>query len=249
MEEKMKVKVWQVTLVLVLLAGILAGCGTAASPSTDGATDADTGVIPAERAASEAGGGSTANSGAVLNESYEGALPASSQLALGTFLLAETENAVSPQQAQTLLPLWQVIQSGTLKSETETGAVLKQIEGAMTPEQLSAIVAMQLTAEDMGTWAQEQGVSLGGPGTGTGGFAPPEGMTEEQLAEMRAARESGEGGFGPPEGMSQEDLEAMRATAEASGMTRPEGAGGMGGGQLAALAGSLVELLSNLASS
>jgi hypothetical protein len=170
----------------------------------------------------------------------------SSQLALGTFLLEGTENAVSSQQAQTLLPLWQVILSGTLKGETETGAVLKQIEGTMTPEQLAAIAAMQLTFEDMGTWAQEQGVSLGGPGDGAGGFLP-EGMTEEQMEEMRAARESGEGGFAP-EGMSQEDREAMRATAEANGMTRPEGAGGWGAGQLAALAGPLVELLSNLAS-
>jgi hypothetical protein len=193
-----------------------------------------------------------------LNESYEGALPVSSQLALGTFLLEGTETAVTSEQAQTLLPLWQVIQSGALKGEAETGAVLKQIEGAMTPEQLAAIAAMHLTSEDMGTWAQEQGVSLAGPGGGPpsvdgapsaeGAAAfPPGGMTEEGREAMRAARESDEGGFGPPEGMAEEQREAMRATAEANGMTRPGGAGGMGGGQLAALAGSLVELLSNLA--
>jgi hypothetical protein len=193
-----------------------------------------------------------------LNESYEGALPVSSQLALGTFLLEGTETAVTSEQAQTLLPLWQVIQSGALKGEAETGAVLKQIEGAMTPEQLAAIAAMHLTSEDMGNWAQEQGVSLAGPGGGPpsvdgapsaeGAAAfPPGGMTEEGREAMRAARESDEGGFGPPEGMAEEQREAMRATAEANGMTRPGGAGGMGGGQLAALAGSLVELLSNLA--
>lgn len=233
-------KVWYITLVLVLLAGILAGCGTAVT------TDTGTGAVPAESVASETG------TSAVLNESYEGALPVSSQLALGTFLLEGTENVVTSEQAQILLPLWRVIESGALKSEGETGAVLKQIEGAMTSEQLAAIAAMQLTFEDMGTWAQEQGVSLGGPGDGppsTDGAAafPPEGMTEEQREAMRAARESGEGGFAPPEGMSQEDREAMRATAEANGMTRPDGAGGMRGGQLAALAGPLVELLSNLA--
>ena len=237
----MKAKVWQITLVLVLLAGILAGCGTAATSSTNGATDTG--------AASEDSGASKVSSGAVLNDSYENALPVSSQIALGTFLLEGTETAVTSEQAKALLPLWQVIVSGSLESTAETDAVLKQIEGAMTPAQVSAIAAMQLTAEDMRTWAQEQGVSLGGPGNGTGGFAPPEGMTEEQIAEMRAARESGEGDFGPPESMSQEDREAMRATAEASGMTRPEGAGGRGAGQLTALAGSLVELLSNLASS
>lgn len=227
----MRVKVWQITLVLVLLAGILAGCGTAVT------TETETSAVPADGGASEAG------TGAVLADSYENALPVSSQLALGTFLLEGTEKAVSSEQAQALLPLWQVIESGTLKSEGETEAVLKQIEGAMTPEQLAAIGAMQLTSEDMGTWAEEAGVILGRPEDGTEGFALPEGVTQEQMEEMRAARESGEGGFAPPEGMSQEEMEAM---AEANGMTMPEGAGDMGGGQLAALAGPLVEMLSSL---
>jgi hypothetical protein len=177
----------------------------------------------------------------------------SSQLALGTFLLEGTETAVSPEQAKTLLPLWQIVLSGTLMSEGETGAVLKQIEGAMTTEQLAAIAAMQLTFEDMGAWAQEQGVTLRGSGEGTpssdgaGAFALPEGMGQEDLDAMRADRESGKGGFGPPEGVSEEEMKAMRATAQASGMTRPGGAGGMGAGQLAVLAGPLVELLTELA--
>ena len=208
-------KVWQITLVLVLLAGILPGCGTA------GTTETETSAVPAAGVASQAGGGSEAVDSAALNESYKGALPVSSQLALGTFLLEGTENEVSSDQAQTLLPLWQVIGSGALESEAETNAVLKQIEGAMTSGQLAAIAAMQLTSEDMATWAQEQGVTLGGPGDGAGTFLP--------------------------KGMTEEEMEAMRATAEASGMTRPDGAGGMGGGQLAALAGPLVEMLTELA--
>ncbi len=69
-------KVWQITLVLVLLAGILAGCGTADTAGTD------TSTALAEDGASEAG------TSAALSESYEGALPLSSQLALGTFLLS-----------------------------------------------------------------------------------------------------------------------------------------------------------------
>jgi hypothetical protein len=81
---------------------------------------------------------------------------------------------------------------------------------------------MQLTAKDLGAWAQEQGVTLGAPGDGAGGFALPEGVTEEQM-------------------------EAMRATAEANGTTRPDGEGGMGAGQLAALAGPLIELLTQRA--
>ena len=238
----MKATVWHITMVLVLLAGILAGCGGDATPSTDGVTE-EVSAVSAES------GGSDAYASAVLDASYENALPAGSQLAMGTFLLEGTEEAVMPEQARALLPLWQTIQSGALQSDAETNAVLNQIEVALTAEQLAAIAAMQLTFEDMGTWAQEQGLSLslgptGGPGDGERGFALPEGMSQEDLEAMRAERQAGgEGGSGPPEGMSQEEIEAMRAAAQASGMARPGGAGGMGAGQLAALAGPLVELL------
>jgi hypothetical protein len=230
----MKAQVWHIGMILVLLAGVLAGCGTAASAATGADSDrAEVGSVEA-------------TSGSVLTESYEGALPISSQLALGTLLLAGAQNAVSPEQARTLLPLWQVIESGSLKSEAETGSVLGQIEKAMTPEQLASIAALELTGEDLGTWAREQSVNLGDPGEGTGRGAPPEGMTQEELEASRAARESGEGSSGPPEGKTDADREAMRSTAKASGMTRPEGAGGMGARQLPVLAGKIVEMLSSL---
>lgn len=231
-------KLVHVTLILVLIATALAGCGgdTAASTGEQGGS------------AQTEGGSSEGLTSTILSTAYENALPASSQLALGIFFLEETGNAVTPEQAKALLPLWQAIQGGTLKNEAETNAVLKQIEEAMTSEQLTAIAAMRLTFDDMGTWAQEQGVTLGASGDGAGGFALPEGVTEEQMEAMRATRKAGgEGGFAPPEGMSQEEREAMRATAEANGMTRPGGVGGMGAGQLAALAGPLVELLTRVA--
>ena len=228
----MKLKVGYITLVLVLLAGIVAGCGTAVTTS-----ESDTNAVSVE------GGSGEAGTGSVLVESYEGALPASSQLALGTLQLQDTENAVTAEQAEALLPSWQIVQSGALQSETETGAVLTQIEGAMTAEQLSAIAAMQLTFEDMGAWAREQGLSLGAAGDGAGGLNLPEGVTEEERDAMRAAREAG----GLPEGVSEEDRDARRATAEASGMIRPNSGGGTGSGQLASLAGSLVELLTRTA--
>ena len=228
----MKTRIWNIGLVLVLLAGILAGCGTAVTTS-----ETDTNAISAE------GGGSEAGTGSVLDESYEGALPASSQLALGTLQLQDTENAVTAEQAEALLPSWQIVQSGALQSETETDAVVKQIEGAMTAEQLSAIAAMQLTFEDMGAWAREQGLSLGAAGDGAGGLILPEGVIEEEREATRAAREAG----APPEGVSPEDRDARRATAEASGVIRPNSVGGMGSGQLASLAGSLVELLTQTA--
>ncbi len=98
---------------------------------------------------------------AVLVTSYENALPANSQLALGTLRLEGTKDAVTPAQAKTLLPLWQAIQNGVLQNDAETNAVLKQIEGTMTAEQLAAIAAMQLTTEDMMAYAQENGLGDG----------------------------------------------------------------------------------------
>jgi hypothetical protein len=179
-------------------------------------------------------------------------MPASSQLALGIFRLEGTGNAVTAEQARTLLPLWQAIQSGSLQNDAETNAVLKQIEGAMAAEQLAAIAAMQLTFQDMGTWMQEQGVEFGPPpgaGQGQGGFGN---LSEEERASMRATRQAGgEGGF--PQGgpgafanMSEEERASMRATAEASGLT-PGNQAGAGRGQLALIAEPLVELLARLA--
>jgi hypothetical protein len=235
-------KTWSIILSLVLLAGVVAGCGGQTSVSAAGATSADL-------AASGDGGAYTS---AVLGTAYEGALPASSQLVLGTFDLEGTANAVTPEQARTLLPLWRAIQSGTLQSDAETSAVLKQIEGAMTAEQLAAIAAMQLTAQDLGAWMQEQGVNFAPPSDATpgSGSLPSGGPSEEERAAMQATVQAGGempgggGSFGALGNMSEEERAAMRATAEASGMTfGNRGAAGAGSGQLSMMAGQVVNLL------
>ena len=115
-------------------------------------------------------------------------------LTLGTFKLEGSDNAVTSEQANKLLPLWKLIQSGTLTSDVETQAVIRQIEGVMTEAQLTTIDAMGLTMEDMLAWMQEQGIEMPaiemgspdgalaeGPG-GPGGMAD---MSEEERAQMR----------------------------------------------------------------
>jgi hypothetical protein len=239
-------KIWNLILILVLVAGVLAGGGgdDASSVEEQGSSAQDL-----ESSADNEGYTSEA-----LDTSYEGALPASSQLALGTFELEGTENAITPEQAKTLLPLWQAIQGGSLQSDVETDAVVKQIERAMTPEQLAAIAAMQLTLAGMGTWMQEQGVSFGLPPGAEGRqnpFGTPGGVSEEERAAMRATAQAGSGmpggggAFGMPGGMSEEERAAMRATAEAGGMAFGGGRGpaGAGSGQLAMMAAQVVELL------
>ena len=203
-------------------------------------------------------GDSDTYTSSILSTSYDRALPVSSQLALGIYRLEETADAVTPQQARTLLPLWQALQSESLQSEAETNAVLKQIEGALTSEQLAAIADMQLTGESLGAWMQERGVNFGlspeamatrqAAGGGQGAFGD---MSQEEREAMRATRQAGgEGGFGPGGfgEMSEEDREAMRATAEASGMAFPGGGRGLAArGQLSMLAELVIELLTERA--
>jgi hypothetical protein len=244
------VKVASMTLILALIAGVLAGCGGTATPSS---AQQGNSVL-----AQPAGADSATYTSQALDASYEGALPASSQLELGTLKLEGTENAVTPQQAKALLPLWQAIQSGSLKGNTETNAVYKQIEGTMTSQQLAAISAMQLTFEDLSAFAQDQGVALGSwpraqatgqpTGSGQGGSGFPGNLTDEQRAAMRAtAQAGGFNGTGPGGNMSADQRAAMRATAEASGVTFGGSRPGGGQGFLAPLAKPLIDLLTQRA--
>jgi hypothetical protein len=138
-------------------------------------------------------------------------------LALGTFKLEGTENAVTPAQAAELLPLWQIIQSGSLQGDAETQAVLKQIEGLMSESQVAAIEAMALTGQDIGAWMREQGVEMPGRPEGQrGGPGGFQNLSEEERTKLREEFQN----------MTQE----QRATRVAEmGFQRPEG-GGQGGG-------------------
>lgn len=208
-------KSWHVLACMMLLATIVTACGGTQATEVEEAAaidyDSDT-----------------------LDTSFEGALDVSGQLALGTLQLEETEHAVTPEQAKTLLPLWQAVQGGGVTAEDEVSAVLKGVERAMTKEQLAAIADMALTQEDMEAWMEGQG-----PGAG-GGFS---GAARDPDA--RATRQAETGGEEMPSGenlppematrmaefqsLSEEEREAMRATARAGGGIGT-GRGGAGGG-------------------
>ena len=155
-----------------------------------------------------------------------GELQGTTGLALAMLKLEGTENAVTPAQASELLPLWTIMQGGSLQGQAETDAVLKQIEGKLTEPQRAAIDAMDLTFQDIGAWMQEQGVEMPTPdeasGRPAGQGAPGQGapgafqnMTEEERTKLR------------------EELQNMtpeqRATRMAEmGVQRPEGGGQRG---------------------
>ena len=134
------------------------------------------------------------NSSTPQSAPSDGELPAISKLAIGTIKLDGTENAVTSEQASTLLPLWQVYQS-LLDSDTaaqeEITALAEQIGTTMTSGQSQAISDMQITQQDMFGIMQEQGMAMGGTQTNNSGtqsstnnFGPP----------------GGGNGFGPPDG-------------------------------------------------
>jgi len=225
-------KLWKTITALALTAILFVGCG--ASEATP---------APAEEDDSAA-----AYTSQVLDVSYPDAPDARSQLMLGTIHLEETGNAITPEQAQALLPLWQALQGG-VTAQQEVAAVLKQIEGTMTSEQLEAIAAMQLTQEDLRTWMQEQGVGFGA------------GQGEAVSSDARATRQAqfGEGEMALElatrraefENMSEEEREALRATMEGGGGIpgggMPSGAPGAGRGGLGPMMNPLIDLLTERA--
>ena len=154
----------------------------------------------------------------LLDPFGEAALPGDAELddtarlALGILSLEGSENAVTPEQAVTLLPLWTALQEGVAQTTAERGAVLGQIEGALTASQLSAIRALELTQEDGLAWLRERGDSFapGGsmPGAGAGGGIAPGGR---------------QGGMGtPPEGAGPPDFDRAAMQERFESMTEEE---------------------------
>ncbi|MGC8873927.1 MAG: hypothetical protein ACP5SI_05700 [Chloroflexia bacterium] len=163
-----------------------------------------------------------------LGTSYPNALPAATQLALGTLLLEGTDQAVTPEQARTLLPLWQALQGRRIQNQAEVEATFRAIEQAMRREQLQAIAAMRLTTKDLATWLEEHAPLLPPVTPGAGGPYP----------EWRATLRAGQGwsGAGPwPSGTP--------------GARRTPGSGGRVMGSLFPLLNALVEMLSQRAGS
>jgi hypothetical protein len=223
--------------ILMILAVALTGCGSSEPAAKTEVNEAD--------ALAEVRGG----------------LDPANRLALGTLRLEGTENALTAAQAAELLPLWHLIEGGSLQSETERNAVVKQIEGKMDDAQLAAIDDMGLTFEDTRAWMEETGIEMPAGPAGSGGPAGPadsegqagpggpgalQNMSEEERTKVREEFQN----------MSAEERATRRAglPTEARGIERPEGAGtgqgvrpGGGSRQGNALLASLVELLTERA--
>ncbi|MDD5466550.1 MAG: hypothetical protein PHS96_01970 [Anaerolineales bacterium] len=215
----MKKHIWLIIIVLLVVA--LYGCSTA--PGEQAATPAEaTQTAPA--AAVQTSGAGAANPGGGDRQVSQ-----AMKLALGTFALEKSETPIDASQAKTLLTLWKAARSLN-ESETtaaqELEAVVKQIQAALTPEQVEAIEDMDLGFDDMQALAQEYGLELGGGN-------PMGEMTEEMQATVEAMRASGggqQGGFmgepgggmpmgGMPGGEISPEMRETAQAARGSGMS------------------------------
>jgi len=130
-------------------------------------------------------------------------------LALGILELEESDDAVTPEQASKMLPLWKMLASGGLRGDTESASVMKQIENTLTASQSTTITTMDLTSEDQQVWMEDQGIEL----PDVGGFAPAGDATDEDRAALREKFQN----------MTAEEREQARAE---MGVEGPQGAGG-----------------------
>ncbi len=112
----------------------------------------------------------------------ESELPPATQLAVGTIILDDTELAIGHDQAEILIPYWKLylnlLESDATAPE-ELEAMINEIEGVMTSEQLSYIIDLELIQEDLMTLMSDlginQGLRLDGE-EGGDGFTRPDGL-------------------------------------------------------------------------
>ncbi len=119
-----------------------------------------------------------------LNTTYENAVSIPMQMILGTLQLNTTAQALTKEQADALIPLWTNYatlsmsmipgqeQQGNTDIQTQLDELIKQIQAAMTPDQINAIAAMQITQDSASKQMEELGITTGMPG----GINPPQGQ-------------------------------------------------------------------------
>lgn len=133
----------------------LSGCGKSATKAPAATATA----LPAQAGQQPQGMGAAGN----LPEGDQGQARGSglTQLALGTFYLEGSEQAVTAEQAAVLLPLWQEVQAQSASespAQDALAAAADRIRAAMSAEQLAAIDGLDLRSEEVDELMAELGV-------------------------------------------------------------------------------------------
>lgn len=121
--------------------------------------------------------------------------PIEQRLAAGLLMLEGTENAITTEQAQNLLPLWKAVRaisSDNNAAQEELNAVYSQIQESMTAEQVQAIKDLSLSMEDTRALMEKYGIQL--PQNPISELSESERAT--RIAEFQAGRGSQSGGQG-----------------------------------------------------
>jgi hypothetical protein len=165
-----------------------------------------------------------------------GSLSQEMQLLVGTFKLEDTDLAVTADQAEQLLPLWQTLQSLATSSTAATeeiNAVVNQIKSTMTTQQIDEITAMKLTQQDVMSVMGDAGLSFGrsdasstpnaSSGSDQGGFPGGDFPMSGGAAPSGGGRmPSGGGGFpaggGPGMGSAPGDASSTPQAIRSNGM-------------------------------
>jgi hypothetical protein len=115
-----------------------------------------------------------------------------SRLAMGTLKLEGSSLAVTAEEAKKLLPLWEKVKqlstTGT-PVPADVQAAYKEIEAAMTPEQVQSIQQMTFSNQDFQTLLQSLGIAITPP-------ASQPTLTANEQATRTAQRETRTAGGG-----------------------------------------------------
>jgi hypothetical protein len=129
------------------------------------------------------------------------------QLLVGTLKLESTTSAVSTDQANQLLPLWETMaslaSSGTAASQ-EIDSVVSQIQSSMTSQQISSITAMKLNQQNLASASAEAGAA-----STTSGSAATTNTSLAQSQRGAGAAGAGNPGEGNPPSGAGGDLSAL----------------------------------------
>jgi hypothetical protein len=129
-------------------------------------------------------------------------------LVVGTFKLEGSDLAVTSAQATQLLPLWQTLKAlsnSNTAADEEINALVDQIKGVMTTQQMAKITAMKLTQQDVMSLMSQAGVSPNGANATTTPMALNSfaGGINAQGGAGDAGGGTGGGAGGPPAGGPQ----------------------------------------------
>lgn len=153
-------------------------------------------VLPLLASACGAAAWNKTSSATASAAAMNGGLPLAMKLCLGIFKLEETGTPLDAAQAAALLPLWKAARAlgkSQTTAQEEIDGLLKQIQGNLTPEQMSAIEAMNLGPQDMRSVGQKFGLELGG---GSNGRPGPAAQVTRQTGRSNNRQD-----FGGPGGM------------------------------------------------